>query len=44
MWEPGRSTTLWAFTACYEDSFYLNNGYSVTEKMIGQVKNTLKMK
>jgi hypothetical protein len=21
MWEPGRLTTLWAFTACYRDSF-----------------------
>jgi hypothetical protein len=23
MWEPGRLTTLWAFTACYRDSFTL---------------------
>jgi hypothetical protein len=22
MWEPQRLTTLWAFTACYRDSFY----------------------
>jgi hypothetical protein len=21
MWEPRRLTTLWAFTACYKDSF-----------------------
>jgi hypothetical protein len=23
MWEPQRLTTLWAFTACYRDSFTL---------------------
>jgi hypothetical protein len=23
MWEPRRLTTLWAFTACYKDSFTL---------------------
>jgi hypothetical protein len=24
MWEPRPLTTLWAFTACYRDNFYLN--------------------
>jgi hypothetical protein len=24
MWEPRRLTTLWAFTACYRDSFILH--------------------
>jgi hypothetical protein len=27
MWEPRNLTTLWAFTACYRDSFYLTISY-----------------
>jgi hypothetical protein len=27
MWGPGRLTTLWAFTACYKDSFTLKCNY-----------------
>jgi hypothetical protein len=34
MWDPQRLTTLWAFTACYRDSFTLltftNRGSSVS--------------
>jgi hypothetical protein len=26
MWQPRRLTTLWAFTACYRDSFFYNKG------------------
>jgi hypothetical protein len=31
MWDPQRLTTLWAFTACYRDSFYFYFTYNDIE-------------
>jgi hypothetical protein len=33
MWEPRRPTTLWAFTACYRDSFTLTCTRRLGEKI-----------
>jgi hypothetical protein len=41
MWEPQPLTPLWAFTACYRDSFtfYETINYSVTETEVVDIMN-----
>jgi hypothetical protein len=39
MWEPRRLTTLWAFTACYRDSFTPN-----LHKELAEILRTIGMK
>jgi hypothetical protein len=34
MWEPRRLTTLWAFTACYRDSFALSRASIARGKLV----------
>jgi hypothetical protein len=46
MWDPQRLTTLWAFTACYRDSFTFFRGYFSSneffdDKMIADFVNIL---
>jgi hypothetical protein len=40
MWQPQRLTTLWAFMACYRDSFTLYQ-FALKDKIILAKKNCL---
>jgi hypothetical protein len=43
MWEHRRLTTLWAFTACYRDSFYLVLRLSLSQLLLLEELKTISM-